>query len=56
MAIPALTREYNPGSCRNSRNPMTHTPRWEMSLDFPALGAEGTRVPNQTGKEPQFSW
>ena len=55
MAIPAVTREYTPGSCRNSRNPMTHTPRREMSLDFPALGAEQTRFPNQTGKEPQFS-
>ena len=55
MAIPAVTREYTPGSCRNSRNPMTHTPRREMTLDFPALGAEASRVPNQTGKEPQLS-
>ena len=55
MPIPAVTREYIPGSYRNSRNPMTHTPRWEMKLDFPALGAEQSRVPNQTGKEPQFS-
>ena len=55
MAIPAVTREYTPGSCRNSRNPMTHTPDREMSLDFPALGAEQFRVLNQTGKESQFS-
>ena len=55
MAIPAVTREYTPRSCRNSRNAMTHTPRWEMRLDFPALGAEQSRVRNQTGKEPQFS-
>ena len=55
MAIPAVTREYTPGSCHNSRNPMTHTPRLEMSLDFPALGAEQSRFLNQTGKEPQFS-
>ena len=55
MAIPTVTREYTPCSCRNSRNPMTHTSRREMSLDFPALGAEQSRVPNQTGKEPQMS-
>ena len=55
MAIPAVTREYTPGSCHNSRNPMTHTPRREMTLSFPALGAEQSIVPNQTGKEPQFS-
>ena len=55
MAIPTVTREYTPGFCRISRNPMTHTPRREMRLDFPALGAEQSRVPNQTGKEPQFS-
>ena len=55
MAIPAVTREYTPGSFRNWRNPMTHTPRREMGLDFHALGAEQSRVPNQTGKESQFS-
>ena len=53
MAIAAVTREYSPGSCRNSRNPITHTPRREVRLDFPALGAEQFRVPNQTRKEPQ---
>ena len=55
MSIPAVTREYTPGSRRNLRNPMTHTPRREMKLDFPALVAEQSRVPNQTGKEPRFS-
>ena len=49
MDIPAVTREYTPDSCRNSRYPMAHTPRWEMILDFPALGAEESRVLNQTG-------
>ena len=55
MAIRAVTREYTPDSCRNSKNPVTYTLRREMSLDFPTLGAEQSRVPNQTGKEPQFS-
>ena len=55
MAILAVSREYTPGSCLNSKNLMKHTPRREMRLDFPALGAEQSRVPNQTGKEPQFS-
>ena len=54
MAIPAVTREYTRGSRSNSRNPMTHTPRREMRLDFPALGAEQSRVLNQTGKEPSI--
>ena len=51
MAIPALTREYTPGSRRNSRNPMTHTNRRETSLDFPAFGAEQYSVLAPTGKE-----
>ena len=55
MAIPAVTREYTTGSCRNSRNPIAPTPRREMRLDFLALGAEQSSVPYQTGKEPQFS-
>ena len=55
MAIPAVTREYTLGYCRNSRNPMTYTPLREMTLDFTALGVEQSRVQNQTGKEPQFS-
>ena len=45
MAIRAVTREYTPGSRRNSRNPMTHTPRREMRLDFPAFHAEHYRIP-----------
>ena len=55
MAIPAVTREYTPGSGRKSRNPGTHTPRREMGFDFPVLGAKQSRNPNETGKEPQFS-
>ena len=55
MAIPAVTREYTPGSCRNSRNPMRNPPRQEMRFDSPALHAVQSRVPNQTRKEPQFA-
>ena len=53
MAILAVTREYNPGSGRNSRNPMRHPPRREMRLDSTALRAEQSPIPNQTRKEPQ---
>ena len=53
MAIHAVRQEYTPGSCRNSRNPMRHSPRQELRLESPALGAEQFRVPNQTCKEPQ---
>ena len=35
---------------------MRHPHRWEMRLDFPALHGEQSRVPNQTRKEPRFSW
>ena len=45
MAIPAATREYTPGSCRNSRNRKRHPPPWEMRLDSPALHAEKSRIP-----------
>ena len=55
MTIPAVTREYTTGSCRNSRNRMKHHPRWEMRLDSPALHAEQSRIPNQTRNEPRFS-
>ena len=55
MAIPAVTCEYTPGSCRNSRNRMRHPPRWEMRLNSPALHAEQSRFPNQTPKGPRFS-
>ena len=55
MAIPAITREYTPGSCRNSRKPMRLPLHREMRLDSPALRAEQFRVPNQTRKEPVFA-
>ena len=55
MAIPTATREYTPGSCRNSKNPMRHLPRREMRPESPALGVEQFRVPNQTRKEPKFA-
>ena len=54
MAIPAVTRKYTPGSCRNSRNRMRHPPRWEMMLDSLALHGEQSRIPKQTGKESRF--
>ena len=54
MAIPAVTREYTLGSCRNSRNRETY-PRWEMRFDSIALHAQQSRITNQTRKEPQFS-
>ena len=50
MAITAVTREYTPRSCRNSRNAMTHTRRWEMRFDFPAFRAEQYRILNETRK------
>ena len=53
MAISAVTQEYTPGSCRNSRNPLRHPTQREMRLESPALGAEQFRVPNQTHKEYQ---
>ena len=55
MAIPAVTRDYTPGSGRNSRNRMRHPSRWEMRLASPALHAEQSRITYQTRKEPQFS-
>ena len=55
MAIPAVTREYTPGFCRNLRNRMRHPPRWEMRLDSPSLHAEQSRIPNQTHMDPRFS-
>ena len=55
MAIPAVTREYTAGSYLDSRNPVRHSPRLEMRLDYLALHAEQSRIPNQTGMEPRFS-
>ena len=40
MAIPADTREYTPGACRNSRNIMRLPPRRKMRPDSPAFHAE----------------
>ena len=37
MATPAITREYTPGSCHNSGNPMRHHPCQEMRLDSPCM-------------------
>ena len=55
MAIPALTREYTPGSHRKSRKPMRLPPHREMRPKSPALHAEQFRVPNATPKEPRFA-
>ena len=55
MAIPAMTREYTPGSCLNVRKPMRLPRRREMRLDSPALGAQQFRVHNQTRQEPRFA-
>ena len=55
MAIPAVTREYTPGSCRKLRKPMRLAPLREMRPNSPALGAEQSRVPNLTSKETRFT-
>ena len=56
MAIHALTREYTPGACGNSRKLMRLHPCRKMRPDSrqSALRAEQFQVPNQTRKEPQF--
>ena len=54
MAIPAVTRVYTPGFCRNWINHMRHPPPWEMRLDSPALHAEQSRIPNETCKGLDF--
>ena len=54
MAIPAVTREYTQGSCRNSRNRMRHPTRWEMRLDSPALHAEQSQLPIKHVKSLDF--
>ena len=38
--IPAVTREYTTGSCRNSRKPMRLSPPCEVRPDSPALCPE----------------
>ena len=56
IAIPAATREYTPGSCRNSRKPMICPPHREMRPYSPALGAEKFLASNETHKEPRFAF
>ena len=48
MAIPTVTGEYTPGSCRNLRKPMRLHPHREMRPESLALGAEQFHVPNPT--------
>ena len=56
MAIPAVTREYTPGDCRNSRKLMRLPHRCKMRSDSAAFHAEEVHVPNQRRKEPRFPW
>ena len=56
MHIPAVTREYNPGLCHNSRNPMRLPTHREMRPNSLALRAEQFRFRNETRKELQFAW
>ena len=56
MAIPAVTREYTPSACRNSRKLMRHPPCLKMRPDSAAFHAEEIRVPKQRRKEPRFPW
>ena len=56
MALPAITRDCIPGFHRNSRKTKKLPPCWEMRPDSPALHADQCLFPNQTGKEPWFSW
>ena len=56
MAIAALSREYTPGACHNSRKLMRLPPRRKMRPDSPALWAEEFHIPNQTRKEPWCPW
>ena len=55
MDIPAVTREYTPGSSRNSSELMRLSPLCEMRPDSPALYPEQLRFPNQTREEPRFA-
>ena len=56
MAIPAITREYTPGACRNSRKLMRLPPRSKMRPDSTAFLAEEFHVPNQRHKDLRFPW
>ena len=53
LSTPAVTREYTPGSCHNSRNPMRHPSYREMRPKSPVLRSQQFRVPHQTRKKPQ---
>ena len=55
MDISAVTREYTPGSRRNSRETMRLPPQREMRSDSSALHEEQLRTSNQIRKEPQFA-
>ena len=56
MAIPAVTREYTTGACRNLIKLMRLPIRCKMRPDSPAFHAEEFQVPNQRRKEPRFPW
>ena len=56
MTITPVTREYTPGSCCISKNPMRYPTCWEIKLDYAALRAEQSRIPYQTCKKPRFSF
>ena len=56
MDIPAVTREYTPGSCRNSTKPRRLSSLRKMRPDSPSLCPEHLRFPNQTRMEPRFAW
>ena len=56
MDILVITREYIPGSWRNSRKPMRLSSRRERRPGSPALCPGQLRFPNQTRKEPRFAW
>ena len=53
---PDITREYTPGSCRDSRKFMRLPLQREMRHNSPALHAQQFHVPNTTRKETWFAW
>ena len=56
MAIPAVNREYTPGSHLNSRKTMRLPARRQTRPNSIEWHAEQFRVPNQTRKQPWFAW
>ena len=56
MALPALTREYTPGSRCNSREIMRLPPQQETRPDSLVLRAQQFHVHNKARKERWFSW